>query len=88
MSTTPAPLAEQELARLRTMADSLDCLTEHDLVLLAGITTSTAEAWRRRGTGPSYVRIGNRVFYQRKAVAQYMEDRVRESIAPNARGSL
>ncbi|MGI4776609.1 MAG: helix-turn-helix transcriptional regulator [Janthinobacterium lividum] len=88
MSTTPAPLGERELDRLRAMADGLDCLTEHDLVLLAGITTSTAESWRRRGTGPSYVRIGNRIFYQRKAVAQYMEDRVRDSIAPNARGSL
>ena len=88
MSTTPAPLAEPELARLRNMADGLDCLTEHDLVLLAGITASTAESWRKRGTGPSYVLIGNRYLYPRKAVAEYMQERVRVSVAPTARGSL
>lgn len=88
MSTTPVPLAEPELARLRTMADSLDCLTEHDLMLLAGITATTAQAWRDRGTGPNYVRIGNRCLYPRKGVAQYMEDRVKVGVAPSARGSL
>jgi predicted site-specific integrase-resolvase len=88
MSATPPRLAEHEVERLRRMADGLDCLTECDLQLLAGITQSTAESWRRRGSGPSYVLIGNRYFYPRKAVAQYMEERLRTGAAILSRGSL
>ena len=88
MSTTPAPLSEKDLDRLREMATRLDCLTEHDLMLLAGITSSTAEAWRKRGTGPGYVLIGNRYLYPRQAVQSYMEDRVRALVPVAARGSL
>ena len=88
MSTTPAPLTEKEQARLSEMATRLDCLTEHDLMLLAGITPKTAESWRRRGNGPGYVLIGNRYLYPRQAVQKYMEDRVRVLVPVAARGSL
>ncbi|MGF6526038.1 helix-turn-helix transcriptional regulator [Variovorax sp. PvP013] len=88
MSTTPPPLSEKEMDRLSEMATRLDCLTEHDLMLLAGITPATAEAWRRRGTGPGYVLVGNRYFYPRKSVAAYMENRARSTNVATARGSL
>ncbi len=65
-----APLADH--TRLQSLADSLDCLTEEDLQLFAAITPGTAEAWRKRHKGPAFIRIGNRVLYPRKAVADHL----------------
>lgn len=77
------PAAENQLDRLRTLADKLDCLTETDLMLLGRLTQSTVEAWRKRGTGPAYILLGNRYLYPRKAVAKYLDEitRVRASIS-------
>ena len=72
------PAAENQLDRLRTLADKLDCLLETDVMLLAGVIASTAEAWRKRGTGPAYLMMGNRPLYPRKSVAKFLESRVRE----------
>lgn len=68
----------QETERLRAMADKLDCFIEQDFQLLANSTDNTTEAWRKRGTGPAYIRIGNRYLYPRKSVAKFLESRVRE----------
>lgn len=67
-----------EIERIRKMADGLDCLLEDDFRLLAGATRSTVEAWRKRGQGPAYVRLGNRVLYPREAVADYLKSVTRE----------
>ena len=61
-----------QIERLRAIADDLECLTEDDLTLLAGVTPGTAEAWRKRRQGPAYIRIGNRVLYPKSAVAEYL----------------
>jgi hypothetical protein len=45
------------------LAHTLDCITESELCELAKIEPSTAEAWRKRGTGPAYVRFGNSFLY-------------------------
>lgn len=72
----------RELARL------LDCLTDQDLQTLAGVLPSTTEAWRKRGTGPAYTRLGTTFLYPRKAVAQYIETLVRERPEAPAKGML
>lgn len=77
MGTRSAPTA-QEADRLRDLAQTLDCLTEGDLCLLANVTASTCDNWRRRGAGPSYILIGNRYLYPRKAVAEHMQGLLRE----------
>ena len=73
----PVPHAVPEdgsnLALLRSLAHHLDCMIEEDFQLLAQITPSTAEAWRKRHKGPPFTRLGNRVLYPRKAVAKYLE---------------
>ena len=69
MEATLQPAAENQLDRLRTLADKLDCLTETDIMLLGKLSQSTVEAWRKRGTGPAYILLGNRYLYPRKAVA-------------------
>jgi hypothetical protein len=64
--------------RLTVLADRLDYFTEDDLTLLAAVTLSTAEQWRKRREGPAYVRIGKRVMYPRIAVLEWMAHRVRQ----------
>ena len=80
--------SENQLDRLRTLADKLDCLLETDLMLLAKATASTVEAWRKRGTGPAYILIGNRYLYPRKSVSKYLEDVTRERHSVSAKAVL
>lgn len=68
--------------QVRQMADRLDCLIEEDFQLLADATANTVEAWRKRGTGPAYIRLGNRYLYPRKSVSKYLESLTRERNAP------
>lgn len=69
-----------ELDRVRQMAETLDCFIEEDFQQLADATPSTTEAWRKRGKGPSYILLGKRYLYPRKAVAKYLESITRERI--------
>lgn len=71
----------QEIDRVRLMAEHLDCLIEEDFQLLADATAGTVEAWRKRGQGPAYIRLGNRYLYPRKAVAKHLESITRERVA-------
>jgi hypothetical protein len=73
----PLTPSESEDARLRALADSLDCLTEQDLMLLTKTTECTVQAWRKRGKGPDYILAGNRYLYPRKAVAGFLSTRTR-----------
>lgn len=82
------PAAENQLDRLRTLADKLDCLTETDLMLLGRLTQSTVEAWRKRGTGPAYILLGNRYLYPRKAVAKYLDSITKERTSVSAKEAL
>lgn len=70
------------------MADRLDCLIEEDFQLLAGATANTVEAWRKRGQGPAYIRLGTRYLYPRKAVAEHLQSLTKTRISAPARGSL
>ena len=88
MEATLQPAAENQLDRLRTLADKLDCLTETDIMLLGKLTQSTVEAWRKRGQGPAYILLGNRYLYPRKAVAKYLEGITRERNSVAAKEAL
>ena len=80
--------AENQLDRLRNIADKLDCLTETDIMLLGMLTQSTVEAWRKRGQGPAYILLGNRYLYPRKAVAKYLDSITRERTSVSAKEAL
>ena len=88
MEATLQPAAENQLDRLRTLADKLDCLTESDIMLLGKLSHSTVEAWRKRGTGPAYILLGNRYLYPRKSVAKYLEGITRERNTVSAKEAL
>lgn len=82
------PATENQLDRLRTLADKLDCLTETDIMLLGKLTQGTVESWRKRGQGPAYILLGNRYLYPRKAVAKYLEGITRERNNVSVREAL
>lgn len=86
MGTTIA--ADVQASRLQTIADKLDCLTEADFILLANASPNTVEAWRKRGTGPSYILLGNRYLYPCKAVAKYLDSVTRERNSVSAKAAL
>ena len=78
----------EELERVRQMAGHLDYMTEEDFALLANATPGTVEAWRKRGTGPTFVRLGRRYLYPRKSVAKYLESITRERAAVPGKAML
>ena len=88
MEATLQPAAENQLDRLRTLADKLDCLTETEIMLLGKLSQSTVEAWRKRGQGPAYILLGNRYLYPRKAVQKYLEGITRERNSVAAKEAL
>ena len=88
MEATIQQAAENQLDRLRNIADKLDCLIETDIMLLGKLTQSTVEAWRKRGQGPAYILLGNRYLYPRKAVAKYLDSITRERTSVSAKEAL
>lgn len=85
---TDTTIPEPDTTRAQVLAQSLDCLTEQDLCVLYGITPNTAESWRKRGRGPSYILAGNRYLYPRTSVAADLQTRVRERVETPAKGML
>lgn len=52
----------------------LECaLNEAQAAQLLGLSVRTLQAWRVRGGGPPYVKIGRAVRYQRRALAAFQE---------------
>ena len=76
------------IEQVRHMAEKLDCFLEEDFQTLANATPGTVEAWRKRGQGPAYIRLGNRYLYPRKAVAKYLDSITKERAAVPGKGLL
>ena len=53
----------------RTLAGHL---SETQLAQLVGLSIHGVRAWRKRGYGPPYVRIGQAVFYPQDDVADFI----------------
>jgi hypothetical protein len=89
----PAPrtrtdLPVTDLGHVRAMANALDCELEEDFCQLAGIRRSTAEAYRKRHTGPDYVILGNRILYPRDGLRKFLQELRRSRRQVAARGLL
>jgi predicted site-specific integrase-resolvase len=74
--------------RIRAMVERLGFLTEEDFRVLAGVNAATVAAWRHRGQGPAFVRVGRRVFFPQSAVAAYMTEKTRAPRPRVAAGAL
>ena len=72
MHTSPATNPSlADLARL------VNCLDEQSVAKLAGVQTSTLDAWRKRGKGPEYVLLGRNYLYPIAAVQSHIAGIVR-----------
>ena len=71
-------MAQEDVARLRQLADELDCYTQDDLQLLGDIGEVTEESWRKRGKGPPAIRCGNRFLYPRPGVRVWLQSLIKE----------
>lgn len=82
------PQEDNDPERLRKVAESIDCMIDDDFRLLCDITPCTEQAWQKRGTGPSYIRAGNRCLYPRQAVTEFLQSKLRERRASPTAGVL
>jgi Helix-turn-helix domain len=59
---------------------------ELQAALFLGVSVRTLQAWRVRGGGPPYVKIGRTVRYQRRTLLKFqMENTVRSTSEADAR---
>ena len=73
--------ADPEIDRLRRMADSLESWILEDYLALSQYTEKTAAQMRKCGKGPAYMRLGKRVLYPKKSVAEYLAGRSRRPVS-------
>ncbi len=64
-----------DITRMQKINELLGYMSEEEFMLFAGATPNTVEAWRKRREGPSWVRIGNRVYYPLDGVGAFMTSR-------------
>lgn len=50
----------------------------------ARLSPRTPPAWRTRGLGPPFIKIGARVFYRQSAIDRWLADRTRSSTHDHA----
>lgn len=74
MHTSPTP-------DLGTLAQMVGCLDEDGVATLAGVKPGTLEAWRKRGTGPAYVRLGSNYLYPIEALQAFITSKIKASLA-------
>lgn len=55
--------------------------TEREAAAYLNVSTRTLQAWRVRGGGPEYVKLGNAVRYDREALDRYISARTRANTA-------
>lgn len=73
---------DPNIERRREIAAKLGYTLREDLCVLAGITDSTEESWRKRGTAPAYTILGNSVLY----VTDGLADRLKSTLRGRADG--
>jgi hypothetical protein len=74
--------------RVQELAERLDCVIEEDLALLADVDVATVRAWRHRGKGPKFYKLGSRALYPTTGLAEWLVGRVREPSVIDAKGLL
>jgi hypothetical protein len=85
--TSPKRLtgAQSELRDIEAIARAVGCLTREQVCRLAKVTPTTEEAWRKRGTGPAYVRFGNTVLYPVPSLAEFLQAKLHKHAAAGQR---
>jgi hypothetical protein len=78
------------LLRQASLAPALDdipaggfgeVLTAEETARLLKLATQTLARWRVEGTGPKFVRLGNRIFYRSADIENFLSTRIFSSTA-------
>jgi Helix-turn-helix domain len=64
-----------------TTADPDAALNENRAAEFLGVSVRTLQAWRVRGGGPPYLKIGRSVRYQRRALTAFQQEHTVTSTA-------
>lgn len=83
-----AAKVNEELERLRQMAEKLECFIEEDFLQLADVTPGTGEAWRKRGQGPASIRLGKTYLYPIKELKEFLSNRTKTRSHLPVKGAL
>jgi hypothetical protein len=67
--------------RASELARAVGCMSERDFCELLKIAQPTAETWRKRRQGPTFIRAGNAVLYPVQAVAEFIQARAKRPAA-------
>jgi predicted DNA-binding transcriptional regulator AlpA len=60
-------------------------LTEAQVAEKWGLSRKTLQAWRIKGGGPKYVKMGRSVRYSEDALAEFQQSRTQDSTSAEAR---
>jgi hypothetical protein len=60
---------------MQSLSDLDSAVNENLAAEFLGVSVRTLQAWRVRGGGPPYCKIGRAVRYQRRALLKFMEQR-------------
>ena len=58
---------------MQSLSDLDQAINEAQAAEFLGVSVRTLQAWRVRGGGPPYVKIGRAVRYQRRALVSFQE---------------
>ena len=70
------------------LVNRLGYLTESQVLLVTGIRSTTAAAWRKRGDGPPYALVGNHYVYPLEPFRDWIESNIRNNARDHRVGSL
>jgi hypothetical protein len=59
---------------MQSSSDFDAALNESQAAEFIGVSVRTLQAWRVRGSGPPYIKIGRSVRYQRRALVLYQQE--------------
>lgn len=85
VSAVSAPPEDQDHPKtedapaLVTLRRRLGVLDQAELCALLGVDARTVSTWRTKGTGPAYIKVGNRVMYREEDVRRWLAQRVEQT---------
>ena len=66
---------------MQSLSDPDHAINENQAAEFLGVSVRTLQAWRVRGGGPPYVKIGRAVRYQRRVLVNFQEQHTVSSTA-------
>lgn len=63
----------ENVGKIDFLRAQVDLITQDEFATMMGVSTNTLRDWRRKGTGPHYIRVQKGVFYRLKDINEWLE---------------